>query len=113
MSNYAYIRVASANRDFNSEREKLYFRKIKIDKFFTDIGGSGLSPDRKELNELLNTVKSGDKVYVKDISRLSRNTVEVFNLIGLLRDKGVNVFTTDNCNFNLYDKIFSQFFYKY
>lgn len=105
MSNYGYIRVANVNDDYNIETEKAYFSHIKIDKYFTDIGVSGLSLDRKGLNELLKIVKSGDNIYVRDISRLSRTVGELYQLLNFLHNKNVRVFSFKNgFKESLYDK---------
>lgn len=105
MSNYAYIKVTNKTEDFNVEFEKAYFIQIKIDKYFTDIGVSGLSLDRTGLNELLKIVKSGDNIYVRDASRLSRTVGELHQLLNFLHNKNVRVFSFKNgFKESLYDK---------
>lgn len=108
MKNYGYIRIANIENN-NLELQKSKFSKIKIDKFFEDLGVSGLTLDRKGLNELLDTVKNGDNIYVSEISRLSRNIIDTFKLIKSLHDKGVNVFTLENPLHPLYEEINSKF----
>lgn len=104
MSNYAYIRVANKTENFNIESQKIYFSQIKIDKYFTDIGVSGLSLDREGLNELLKIVKSGDNIYVRDISRLARTVGELYQLLNFLHNKNISVFSfKDRFKKSLYD----------
>lgn len=102
MANYAYIRVANANDNFNIQAEKLRFKSIKIKKFFMDIGVSGSTLERSGLNDLLSTIKNKDNIYISDISRLTRNTQKCHELITSLHDKDVNVFSLKDFKKPLY-----------
>lgn len=75
---YGYCRVAFADDEEMAEQVRLvgdYCRNngLTVDKYFCDNGVSGLTLDRKGLNELLKVLQDGDTVVVKDIARLSRS----------------------------------------
>ncbi|MCZ1638611.1 recombinase family protein, partial [Enterococcus faecium] len=51
---------------------------------------------RKELEELLSTVKNGDKVFVTKIDRLARSIVDLNSIISTLNQSGVTISFLDN-----------------
>ncbi len=66
-----YIRVSSIEQ--NTESQKSLLDKIGMDKIFEE-KISGKNTDRPQLQAMLEYVREGDTVYVKDLSRLARNT---------------------------------------
>ena len=83
---YGYCRVASANEEEMGEQIKLvgdYCRDndLTVDKYFCDNGVSGLTLDRKGLNELLEVLQDGDTVIVRDVARLSRSYSQCLSLL--------------------------------
>jgi len=51
--------------------------------------------DRPKLKKLLNVVKSGDRIIIRELSRLGRNTKDVLNMFEELEEKGVSVLVKD------------------
>lgn len=47
--------------------------------------------DRPELDRLLEDLRSGDTVIVSDLTRLSRSTKDLFNLVELIESKGAYI----------------------
>lgn len=82
----AYIRVSTIEQ--NTESQRAILSKIKIDKVFEE-KISGKNAKRPELQAMLDYVREGDTVYVKDLSRLARNTKDLLNIVEYLTDKGV------------------------
>ena len=90
------------NSDIYSQRDKLeeFCEKnnIKNKIFYIDVRKSGLDKNRKALRQMINDIKSGkvNEVIVTDISRLSRNPLEVADL--LLQDfmKDVEFFSLND-----------------
>ena len=82
----AYIRVSTIEQ--NTESQRVILSKIKIDKVFEE-KISGKNAKRPELQAMLDYVREGDTVYVKDLSRLARNTKDLLNIVEYLTDKGV------------------------
>ncbi len=82
----AYIRVSTIEQ--NTESQRAILSKIKIDKVFEE-KISGKNAKRPELQAMLDYVRAGDTVYVKDLSRLARNTKDLLNIVEYLTNKGV------------------------
>ncbi len=84
----AYIRVSTIEQ--NTESQRAILSKIKIDKVFEE-KISGKNAKRPELQAMLDYVRAGDTVYVKDLSRLARNTKDLLNIVEYLTNKGVTL----------------------
>ena len=82
----AYIRVSIIEQ--NTESQRALLSKIKIDKVFEE-KISGKNAKRPELQAMLEYVREGDTVYVKDLSRLARNTKDLLDIVEYLTNKGV------------------------
>lgn len=82
----AYIRVSTIEQ--NTESQRAILSKIKIDKYFEE-KISGKNAKRPELQAMLDYVRAGDIVYVKDLSRLARNTKDLLDIVEYLTNKGV------------------------
>lgn len=84
--NVGYIRVSSIEQ--NTESQKSLLDKIDMDKIFEE-KISGKNTDRPQLQAMLEYVREGDTVYVKDLSRLARNTKDLLDIVEYLTNKGV------------------------
>lgn len=82
----AYIRVSAVDQNLESQKELL--QKCEISKWFEE-KISGKNTDRPELQAMLGYVREGDTVYVKDLSRLARNTKDLLDIVEYLTNKGV------------------------
>lgn len=85
-----YIRVSTVEQNTESQHELL--RKIGMDKIFEE-KISGKNTDRPQLKAMLNYVREGDTIYIKDLSRLARNTKDLLDIVEYLNKKGVNLFS--------------------
>lgn len=81
-----YIRVSSIEQ--NTESQKSLLDKIGMDKIFEE-KISGKNTNRPQLQAMLEYVREGDTVYVKDLSRLARNTKDLLDIVEYLTNKGV------------------------
>lgn len=93
---YGYCRLALADKEAMTEQVALidvYCQRhsLKLERCFCDNGASGLSLDRKGLNELLEVLQCGDIVVVKDIARLSRNASQCMALIEQIENTGATL----------------------
>lgn len=86
--NIAYIRVSTQEQNTESQWEVL--KKYNIDKPFED-KVSGKNIDRPQLKEMLDYVREGDTIYVKDFSRLARSTKDLLWIIDELNKKNVKL----------------------
>ena len=93
---YAYCRVASANKKEMDEQIRLvgdYCRdhELAVDKYFCDNGASGLTLNRKGLNELLKVLQDGDIVVARDVSRISRSYPQCVSLLEQVKDLDIEL----------------------
>lgn len=86
--NVGYIRVSSIEQNTKSQKELL--KNVGMDKVFEE-KISGKNAKRPELQAMLEYVREGDTVYVKDLSRLARNTKDLLNIVEYLTNKGVRL----------------------
>lgn len=86
--NVGYIRVSSIEQNTESQKELL--KNVGMDKVFEE-KISGKNAKRPELQAMLEYVREGDTVYVKDLSRLARNTKDLLNIVEYLTNKGVRL----------------------
>ena len=89
MANVAYVRVSTAEQ--NEDRQKEALSKYDIDKRFEEkVSGKNID-DRKQLQAMMEYVREGDTVYVKDFSRLARSTKDLLAIVDILKEKGVHL----------------------
>ena len=86
--NYSYERVSTLNQD--ERRQEISLEAYHIDVRFID-KATGKNANRPELKRLLETVQSGDHVYVESISRLGRNVDDLRRITEEFKEKGVVV----------------------
>ena len=85
-----YIRVSTIEQ--NTESQKAVLENLGMDKVFEE-KLSGKNTDRPQLQAMLDYVREGDTVYVKDLSRLARNTKDLLDIVEYLDKKGVGLFS--------------------
>lgn len=88
MANVAYVRVSTI--DQNEARQVEALHRYSIDKWFID-KKSGKDQLRPELIKLLDYVREGDIVFIKDFSRLARSTKDLLDIVEKLSQKGVDL----------------------
>jgi DNA invertase Pin-like site-specific DNA recombinase len=95
MEIYGYIRVSSADQNFCRQTLAMDELQIPPSNVFVD-KISGKNFERPAYKTLVNTLKSGDLLYIKDLSRLGRNYAEVQNQWRILtKEKGVDIAVID------------------
>ena len=85
----AYIRVSTQEQNTESQQEIL--QQYAIDKFFEEKVSGKNTNERPELQAMLDYVRAGDTVYVKDFSRLARSTKDLLWIIEELDKKQVKL----------------------
>lgn len=83
-----YVRVSSIEQ--NEERQIRALEGHGVEKFYVE-KVSGKDRNRPELNEMLNFVREGDKIYIESISRLARNVLDFLNIVNELKEKKVEI----------------------
>jgi DNA invertase Pin-like site-specific DNA recombinase len=91
-----YIRVSSLYQ--NPERQLVDIID-SLDKVFTD-RCSGKDVNRPELQKMLEYVREGDTIIVHSMDRISRNIIDLRNLVNTLTSNGVKLqFVKENLTF--------------
>jgi len=89
MKTYFYIRVSSKEQNTIRQEVKAKEHNIPTDCVYIEkVSGKNIT-DRPVLNNLMATLKNGDKLIVDSISRFARNTKDLIDLVEQLNNKGV------------------------
>lgn len=85
---YGYARCSTneTKQDVNRQVRELIKLGANKDNIFTEYE-SGTKINRVELNRLLDTVKIGDTIVATEVSRLTRSTKQLCDLVDLAKDK--------------------------
>lgn len=84
MRKIGYIRVSSTSQ--NPSRQFQQLNEIGMDIIFEE-KVSGAAKDREQLQKMLEDLQEGDIIYVTDLTRITRSTQNLFELIDLIRRK--------------------------
>ena len=91
MANMAYIRVST--KEQNEARQKEALKKFNIDDDFWYIekkSGKNVQ-NRPKLKEMLSAIRKGDTLYITDLSRLGRSTMDLYSIVATIEKKGANI----------------------
>ena len=86
--NIAYVRVSSI--DQNEERQRQALEKYNIERWYTE-KVTAKDTNRVQLQAMLEFIREGDTLYIHDLSRLARNTVDLLQIIEFLNKKNVQI----------------------
>ncbi|KKP40236.1 MAG: transposon Tn21 resolvase [Candidatus Peregrinibacteria bacterium GW2011_GWC2_33_13] len=86
--NIAYIRCSSMEQ--NEARQLEALKNHNIDKYFTE-KASAKDTNRPQLQAILDYVREGDIIYIKDFSRIARSTKDLLAIVEKLQTKGVKL----------------------
>ena len=81
-----------SSEDQNEERQKIALGKYNIEKWFID-KKSGKNMDREDFQKMMLFIRndSDDVVYVSELSRLARSTLDLYNIMEVFNAKGVQL----------------------
>lgn len=82
-----YVRVSSADQNPARQLEQLG----ECHKIFTDKNSGKTRTGRKGLQELIGYVRDGDVVHVQSMDRLGRDTLDLYQILNELTNKGATV----------------------
>ena len=88
MAKIAYVRVSTEEQ--NEARQIAALNSFNIDKWFIE-KISGKNTDRPKFKEMMNYIRVGDTIYIKDFSRLSRSVSDLLNIIDELENKKIRL----------------------
>lgn len=86
---YGYVRVSTMTQSIERQRKNILKEYPKAIIFSDEYTGTTL--DRKGWQKLYKTVSEGDTIIFDEVSRLSRNAKEGFEVYQDLYEKGVNL----------------------
>jgi DNA invertase Pin-like site-specific DNA recombinase len=89
MNTYFYIRVSSNEQNTIRQEVKAKEHNIPLENVYMEKASGKNVSDRPVLNNLMATLKNGDKLIVDSISRFARNTKDLIDLVEQLNSKGV------------------------
>lgn len=80
-----YIRVSSEGQ--NLARQQSQLQEIGVELIYKE-KLSGASKERPELQKMLSELQKGDTIFVTDLTRITRSSKDLFDLIEIIREKG-------------------------
>jgi len=89
MSNISYIRTSTQEQN-ETRQIKAINEKVKIDKEFIE-KASAKDTNRPVLKMMLDYVREGDTIYIKDFSRIARSTKDLLEIIEQLEKRGIKL----------------------
>lgn len=94
---YAYYRVSTDEQDFENQKSGVVryceYKGLKINKEIVEEGVSGkIDYKKRKLGKLVKELKDGDLLIVSELSRLSRSMTDTFEMVKVLKNKGVNIY---------------------
>lgn len=84
----AYIRTSTNHQDLGLEVQRKSIKKFEPTTIFWE-QVSGRKEKRTELEKALNSLKTGDTLLIYNLSRLSRSSKQLVNLMADLNEKGI------------------------
>ncbi len=85
----AYVRVSTVDQN-EARQVKAIEAETSIDRWFIE-KVSAKDTNREQLQQMLEYVRSGDVIYIKDFSRMARSTKDLLEIIEALNQKHVKL----------------------
>ena len=89
MTTYIYSRGSAVEQ--STERQAKHLAKHYQHDFIVEESFTGSTTDMPKFRQLLNKLKSGDELIVKDVSRIGRDIAEVLEVSESLKDKDIHL----------------------
>lgn len=86
---YGYARCSTSEerQDIDRQKRELYALGVPDDEHIYWEYESGTKTDRPELNKLLNRIEEGDTIVTTEVSRLTRSTKHLCEIMKIIQDK--------------------------
>ena len=85
---YGYARCSTNEHKQDIDRQKRELLKMGAERIFWEYE-SGTKKNRQELNELLDIVKGGDTIVTTEVSRLTRSTIHLCEILQTIQEKKI------------------------
>lgn len=88
---YGYARCSTneERQDIDRQKRELYSLGVTEDKYIYWEYGSGIKDDRAELQKLLDVIVEGDTIATTEVSRLTRSTKHLCEILQIVQDKKI------------------------
>ena len=98
---YGYCRCSTSEtkQDVNRQKRELRAMGVEESAIYMEYE-SGTKISRPELNKMLNIVKSGDTIVCTEISRITRSTKQLCDIIELVKQKHLKLVIKDSITIN-------------
>lgn len=83
-----YKRVSTENQKLDRQTDLL--NEFGVERIFEE-KVTGTKRERNELNKMLDMLREGDIVVVADLTRLSRSTKDLFEIVEIIHSKGAEI----------------------
>lgn len=89
---YGYARCSTdeTKQDINRQTRELEKQNVSINNIYWEYD-SGTKSDRIQLNRLLDTIKKGDTIISTEVSRITRSTKQLCDIIELAKNKQIKL----------------------
>lgn len=91
----SYLRVSTNNQDLKNQKYEIldYSQKLnmQVDEFIEIEISSRKNLKSRKIDNLLDSLKSGDLLIVSELSRIGRSTAEVLNIINQILNSGITI----------------------
>ncbi len=84
---YARCSTNEERQDINRQKKELFSYGVKMEKNIYWEYEKGTKDDRAELQKLLDVVKEGDTIATTEVSRLTRSTKHLCEILQIVQDK--------------------------
>lgn len=86
----AYARVSTEEQNLDRQLDQLIQygvdkRNIYMEKV------TGTKREREQLNKMINELQEGDTVIISDLTRISRSTKDLLEIVSYIKDKGASI----------------------
>lgn len=88
MRKIGYVRVSSVEQ--NPARQYHQLEEIGMDRIYEE-RLSGATQHRPELQKMLEALQTGDTIFVTDLTRITRSTRDLFELVDIIKRKEANL----------------------
>jgi len=90
---YGYARCSTdeTRQDIDRQKRELFSMGVTEDKYIYWEYESGSKTDRVELQKLLDVIREGDTVAVTEVSRLTRSTKQLCEILQMVQDKKIRL----------------------
>ena len=91
---YGYARCSTneERQDINRQKRELYTLGVTDEKYIYWEYESGMKDDRTEFNKLLDIVSEGDTIATTEVSRLTRSTKHLCEILQTVKDKKLTLY---------------------